>query len=91
MSIDSELGRVFLLLQTDPGRAAEARDYLRSTAGICDVAATSGPFDLIVTAEVAGAAGLERLVGSCRRAPGLTRLSRCQATTAPARSHGLAL
>jgi hypothetical protein len=79
MSGDTDSRRVFLLLQTDPGRAVEAREFLRGTAGIADVAATSGPFDLIVTAEVAGTSSLEKLVGECRRAPGLTRLSRCQA------------
>lgn len=82
MSIDVGGQRIFLLLQTDPGRAGEAHEYLQRRAGIRDVATTTGPFDLIVTAEVAGAAGLERLVGECRRAPGLTRLSRCQSVTA---------
>jgi DNA-binding Lrp family transcriptional regulator len=71
--------RVFLLVQIDPGRAAEAHEFLQATPGISDVTATSGPFDLIALAEVAGSAGLERLVGECRRAPGLTRLSRCHA------------
>jgi uncharacterized protein with GYD domain len=80
MTIQADLQRVFLLVQTDPGRTAEAHRFLEATVGISDVTATSGPFDLIATAEVAGAAGLERLVGDCRRAPGLVRLSRCQST-----------
>jgi len=70
--------RVFLLLQTDPGRAEEAQGFLRATPGIAEVATTSGPFDLIATADVGSAESLEHLVGECRRAPGLTRLSRCQ-------------
>lgn len=69
--------RVFLLLQTDPGCAGDAQTFLRAAADICEVAATSGPFDLIVTADVTGSVGLERLVRTCRRAPGLARLSRC--------------
>lgn len=74
--------RVFLLLQTEPGRAAEAQAFLSTTASIREVAMTSGPFDVIVTAEVVGTAGLEHLVGECRRAPGLMRLSRCQSARA---------
>ena len=69
--------RVFLLLQTDPGRAGDAHEFLRGTPGISSVAATSGAFDVIATAHVADSVELERLVGECRRAPGLTRLSRC--------------
>ena len=72
-----ETHRVFLLLQTDPGRALEARDFLQGARGISEVAATSGPFDLIIVAEVADSSELERVVAECRRAPGLTRLSRC--------------
>ncbi|MCU1590129.1 MAG: Lrp/AsnC ligand binding domain [Frankiales bacterium] len=82
MSIESPARRVFLLLQTDPGRAADAQQFLQGTPGISEIAATSGPFDLIVTAEVAGTAGIERLVGECKRTPGLTRLSRCQSVGA---------
>lgn len=78
MSIDTGPRRVFFLLQTDPGRAREAHQFLQSTTGVAEVAATSGPFDLIVTADVADTAGFERLVRVCRRAPGLSRLSRCQ-------------
>jgi hypothetical protein len=77
MSLEGDPRRVFLLLQTDPGRAGEAQTFLQATPGISDVATTSGPFDLIATAEVGGAVALERLVGECRRTPGLTRLSRC--------------
>jgi hypothetical protein len=77
MSIEADPRRVFFLLQTDPGRAGEAQTFLQATAGISTVAATSGPFDLIATAEVGGTVALERLVGECRRTPGLTRMSRC--------------
>jgi hypothetical protein len=69
--------RAFLLLQIDPGRALEARDFLRGAYGVSDLAATSGPFDLILVADVSDNSALERLVAECRRAPGLTRLSRC--------------
>jgi hypothetical protein len=82
MGVEHARQRVFLLMQTDPGRADDARNYLRTTPGVSDIAATSGPFDLIVTAEVAGSAGLEHLVGECRRTPGLARLSRCQSVHA---------
>jgi hypothetical protein len=82
MVIEADPRRVFLLLQTDPGRAGEAQSFLRATPGISDVAATSGPFDLIATAEVGGTAALERLLGECRRAPGLSRLSRCHSAKA---------
>jgi hypothetical protein len=71
--------RVFFLLQTDPGWADAAGAFLRGTDGVAQVAATTGPFDLIVTAEVDSTVDLERLVGVCRRAPGLVRLSRCHA------------
>lgn len=71
------MSTVFLLLQTDPGRAGDAADFLRSRGTVADVAATSGPFDLIATAEVSDTAGLEQVLGECRRAPGLVRLSCC--------------
>ncbi|MDT7573490.1 MAG: hypothetical protein QOE05_3664 [Actinomycetota bacterium] len=74
--------RVFLLLQIDPGRALEARDFLLGTDGISELAATTGPFDVIVVADIADTVEVERLVAQCRRAPGLTRLSRCQAAAA---------
>jgi hypothetical protein len=77
MSIDAAGSRVFLLVQTDPGRVSDAEAFLRTTAGITDVAATSGPFDLIATAHVTSTSGLDRLVSECRRAPGLARLNRC--------------
>jgi hypothetical protein len=70
--------RVFLLLQIDPGRALEARDFLQDADGISDVAATSGPFDLIVVADSVNYVELEHLVAECRRTPGLSRLSRCR-------------
>lgn len=72
--------RAFLLLQIDPGRALEARDFLHGAEGISELAATTGPFDVIVVADVADSVELERLVAQCRRAPGLTRLSRCHAS-----------
>ncbi len=72
--------RVFLLLQIDPGRSLEARDFLQGTEGISELASTTGPFDVIVVADVADSVELERLVAQCRRGPGLTRLSRCNAS-----------
>ncbi|GAC1607913.1 MAG: hypothetical protein NVS3B26_02760 [Mycobacteriales bacterium] len=74
------MSTVFLLLQTDPGRAADAAQFLRSRDGVADVTTTSGPFDLIVTADVSDPVGLEHVVGACRRAPGLVRLSCCHTT-----------
>jgi DNA-binding Lrp family transcriptional regulator len=74
------MSTVFLLLQTDPGRAGDAAEFLRARESVGEVAATSGPFDLIVTADVRDSAGLEHIVGECRRAPGLVRLSCCHTT-----------
>jgi hypothetical protein len=74
------MSTVFLLLQTDPGRAGDAAAFLRGRDSVADVAATSGPFDVIVTADVSDSAGLEHVVGECRRAPGLVRLSCCHTT-----------
>lgn len=70
--------RVYLLVQTDPGRQGEAHGFLQSAAAVTEVSATSGPFDLIVTAEVAGPTELSRLVSACRLTPGLVRVSRCE-------------
>lgn len=70
--------RVYLLVQIVPGGQGEAHAFLQQAAGVVEVSATSGPFDLIITAEV-GQAGLSRLVGVCRRTPGLVRISRCKA------------
>ncbi|GAC1533007.1 MAG: hypothetical protein NVS3B1_27260 [Marmoricola sp.] len=74
------MSTVFLLLQTDPGCAGDAAEFLRSRSTVAEVAATSGPFDLIVTADVRDSVGLEHVVGECRRAPGLVRLSCCHTT-----------
>ena len=70
--------RVYLLVQTDPGRQADAHAFLQQAPEVLEVSATSGPFDLIVTAE-ADPPALSRLVGVCRRTPGLVRISRCEA------------
>ena len=70
--------RVYLLVQTDPGRQGDAHAFLQEVPGVVEVSVTSGPFDLVVVAEAAGPE-LSRLLGVCRRTPGLARISRCEA------------
>ena len=64
-----------VLLQADPGRAAEVAAHL---AALPDVATcvTSGPFDVI--AQVPAGVDLEHVVAHARRAPGLARLCLCR-------------
>jgi DNA-binding Lrp family transcriptional regulator len=69
--------RMYLLVQTDPGRAPDAQAFLVGMPGIREVVTTSGPFDLIVAADAPDTARLEHVVAQCRRTPGLARLSRC--------------
>lgn len=71
--------RVFLLVQVEPGLRAAAQSFLQGAPGAVEVSATSGPYDLIVTAEAGGPDAVSRLVAACRRTPGLVRINRCEA------------
>jgi len=65
-----------LLLQADPGRAADVASHLASLPAVCETVLTSGPYDVI--ARVADDADVPALLAGAKRAPGLARLCVCR-------------
>ena len=65
-----------LLLQADPGRAAEVASHLRTLPAVAETVLTSGPYDVIATA--AEGADVPALLAGAKRAPGLARLCVCR-------------
>ena len=66
-----------LLMQADPGRADEVASFVAGLPAVTEAAVTSGPYDVIATIDLT-AAGLARVVGLARRAPGLCDLRVCR-------------
>lgn len=66
-----------LLLQADPGRADDVARYLAALPSVTETAVTSGPYDVIARADLAGLE-LARLVGLARRAPGACGVRVCR-------------
>jgi nitrate reductase NapAB chaperone NapD len=71
--------RAHLLLQAEPGRAAEVVRHVATVAEVREVTATSGPFDVIAVVDVEREGDLARALGRVRRAPGLVALRVCRA------------
>ena len=66
-----------LLMQADPGRADEVASFVAGLPAVTEAAVTSGPYDVIATIDLTSA-GLARVVGLARRAPGLCDLRVCR-------------
>lgn len=71
--------RAHLLLQVEPGRAAEVTRYVGELPDISEAAQTSGPFDVIAVLDAASEAVLARTLTRVRRAPGLWAVRVCRA------------
>lgn len=67
-----------LLLQADPGRAADVAAHVSALDAVSDAVLTSGPYDVI--AVVAPEADVAGAVAGAKRAPGLARLCVCRST-----------
>ena len=67
-----------LLLQADPGRAAEVASHLATLPSVCETVLTSGPYDVI--AQAADDADVPMLLAAAKRAPGLARLCVCRSS-----------
>lgn len=65
-----------LLLQADPGRAAEVASHLAALPSVSDTVLTSGPYDVI--AQVADDADVPAILARAKNAPGLARLCVCR-------------
>lgn len=68
-----------LLLQADPGRAAEVADHLASLPSVAETVLTSGPYDVI--AQVAADADVPSTIAGAKKAPGLARLCVCRSSS----------
>lgn len=66
-----------LLLQADPGRAAEVASYVATLPAVTETAVTSGPYDVIAVVDLRDG-DLSRVVLSARRAPGLSGVRVCR-------------
>jgi hypothetical protein len=67
-----------VLVQVDPGHAAEAARYLREVPDVVDVAQTSGPYDVIATVDASSEPVVQRVLALARRTPGLCALRVCR-------------
>jgi hypothetical protein len=70
--------RAHLLLQVDPGRAAEAAAFVHALPHVQSVAPTSGAYDVIAAVEAASAGELAATLARARRTPGLCALRVCR-------------
>lgn len=71
---------VHLLLQIEPGRAAEAVDYLGGVPDVADAVPTTGAYDVIASVPVTSEEALSRALAAVRRTPGLFALRVCTPT-----------
>ena len=67
-----------LLLQADPGRAAEVASFVSGLPSVRGTALTSGPYDVIAEVDLTDGALARRTLALTRRAPGLLRVCVCQ-------------
>lgn len=66
---------VFILVQTEPGKAAHIAEQLRSVEGVTEAVLVSGPYDVIARARVLDLEHLDALVsGHLRAMEGLLRV-----------------
>ncbi|MFN2538967.1 MAG: hypothetical protein ABR549_12600 [Mycobacteriales bacterium] len=69
-----------LLLQADPGRAAEVASHVATLPSVSDTVLTSGPYDVI--AQIADDADITAILAGAKRAPGLARICVCRSSCA---------
>ncbi|MCW2674681.1 MAG: hypothetical protein JWP14_3270 [Frankiales bacterium] len=65
-----------LLLQADPGRAAEVASHIATLPSVGETVLTSGPYDVI--AQVLEDADVPRVLAGAKQAPGLARICVCR-------------
>lgn len=67
-----------LLLQADPGRAAEVASHLAALPSVSDTVLTSGPYDVI--AQIADDGDVASVLARAKKAPGLSRICVCRSS-----------
>jgi DNA-binding Lrp family transcriptional regulator len=74
MKIPMRVLDAFILVQTEPGKAARVAEQLRSVEGVTEAVVVSGPYDVIARARVSDLDHLDALVsGHVRKTEGLLR------------------
>lgn len=71
------VARAHVLLQVDPGRSAEAVQYLSALDAVSEAVPTSGAYDVIATVQAMTPDALRSAVGQARHTPGLFALRWC--------------
>ncbi|MFN2389952.1 MAG: Lrp/AsnC family transcriptional regulator [Actinomycetota bacterium] len=70
--------RAYILLNTDPGRAASVVQEIGGMDGVDDAADVAGPYDVIVRASASSVNDLGKLVvAQIQRVTGVTRTLTC--------------
>lgn len=69
--------RAYILIQTEAGGGSKARSEIGSVAGVRLAQSVTGPYDLIVRAEVDDMDALGRMLSDIQVIPGLTRTLTC--------------
>ncbi len=69
--------RAYILIQTEAGGSTKVRSEIGSVAGVRLAQSVTGPYDLIVRAEVDDMDGLGRMLSDIQLIPGLTRTLTC--------------
>ena len=80
MAVFAATMTVHLLLQIEPGRAAEAVDYLSEVPDIAGAVPTTGAYDVIASVPVVSDLAMSRALAAARRTPGLWALRVCRPT-----------
>jgi DNA-binding Lrp family transcriptional regulator len=70
--------RAFVLVTTEPGKAAAVAEQIRAVAGVVTASDVTGPYDVIAQAEAATINELGRMVvGRLQQIEGITRTLTC--------------
>ncbi|MBY6411165.1 Lrp/AsnC ligand binding domain-containing protein [Rhodococcus sp. BP-252] len=70
--------QIFVLVQTEVGRAGLVASALREVSGVVSAEAVTGPYDVVVRAEGEGDAQVRDIVGHIQKVDSITRTLTCQ-------------
>jgi DNA-binding Lrp family transcriptional regulator len=69
--------KAYVLIQTDAGGGTKVRSEIGSVPGVRLAQSVTGPYDLVVRAEVEDMDALGQMLGDIQLIPGLTRTLTC--------------
>jgi DNA-binding Lrp family transcriptional regulator len=69
--------KAYVLIQTGPGGGSKVRGEVGSVDGVRLAQSVTGPYDLVVRAEVEDMDALGRMLSEIQMIPGLTRTLTC--------------